>query len=140
MKKVICAALIFCSSTAFAGGIGLAGVRDFNADKNGIRLSAEMFGVNSSVTHVENAYNRYAVGKDFDVVRFGGFKLQAAPSVAYQDSSKGQDGYGLSVGSKVGYALGKNASVNVGVERFFGQSRIKSHNGTTATVGLNLTF
>jgi len=140
MKKIITAVIISCSSAAYAGGVGLSGVYDVKAERSGVRLSAQAYGVNVSATHLDKLYDRYSVGKDIDLFKIAGIRVQASPGVVHQNSFKGHDGYGISGGLKSSFNLSKNISLVGGVEHFIGQSRIKSNNGTAATVGINFTF
>jgi len=140
MKKVIAASLFFLSAAAISAEVSVSAVRDFNLDKNGHRVSATVGGVGLSATHINGSYNRYAVGKDFSVLKVAGVGISASGNLAYVDPDRGADGYGVVVGAKASTPLAKNVELVTGVERFVGQKRVERFDGTVATVGVNIKF
>ena len=141
MKKTIIASLLLAASAAFAGDVTVSGVRDLNAGKNGVRVSTEVAGLNVSATRVEDTYNRYAVGKDFNVASAGPVAVSIPVAGVYQRTADGgKNGYGLTVGLKTTTPVTKSISVVAGVERFYGQDVISEYNGNVGTVGLAVKF
>ena len=141
MKKTIIASLLLATSAAFAGDVTVSGVRDLTAGKNGVRVSTEVAGLNVSATRIEDTYNRYAVGKDFNVANAGPVAISVGGAGVYQRTADGgKNGYGLTVGLKTTTPVTKNVSVVAGVERFYGQDVISQYNGNTGTLGLAVKF
>lgn len=148
MKKTILAlslSLALLATNAFATDFTIAGVRDMNTDKNGVRAVVSVgsvFGVTPhlSATRVRDVYDRYAVGTDLKLIDVAGLQLSATGDVVYQNSSVGDSGYGLVGGAKVTYALTPTFGVVAGFERFFGQDKVSGYNGNVASVGLKASF
>lgn len=142
MKKlVIAVALASASIAATATEVGVSAVRDFSgADANGHRITAGIGGVSLSATHINNRHNRYAVGKDFQVYKLGPVALSAGAAGVYQDTDKGRDGYGLTLGTKATVGVTKSIDAVLGVERFVGQDRVKQYNGNLVTAGVSFKF
>jgi hypothetical protein len=140
MKKIVIAAMLAITATAFAGEVSVSALRDYNTKTDGFRVGTEVAGLSLTGTHLNKQYNRYAVGKDFSVTKVGPVEISAGVAGAYQDTNHGKSGYGLSAGANATYALNKSVDAVIGVERFVGQTRIKSFDGNTATVGLTAKF
>lgn len=146
MKKfIIAGVLASVVGVASAVEVSVGGAYDYKAEQFGTRVavSAGKIGPvtpNASVTYINNVYTRYAVGGDVSLVSLGPVKLGAGVSGVYQDSYTGQDGYGVTAGLKANYDVTKNISVTGGVERFYGQDRIKSSNGTVASLAVSYKF
>lgn len=142
MRKLTIAALLAISTSAFAADVTVSTVRDYQSEKAGYRIGTTVSGVGLSATVIDNQYNRYAIGKDFDIAKVGPVAFSAGVAGVYQDTRTASkvDGYGFTVGGKASYAINKNLSVVAGVERFTGQKRINGFDGNTATVGLNVKF
>jgi hypothetical protein len=137
MKKIAMIALIAMTSAAFAADVTVSGIVDH---KDSFRVSTEVKGLTVSATHVDQILNRYAVGKDVTLTKIGPVSLAATGAVVYQDSARGENGYGLTVGAKATYPITKSVSAVVGAEHFIGQSRISAYDGKVVTVGLNVKF
>lgn len=142
MKKlVIAVALASASVLASATEVGVSAVRDFSgADANGHRITAGIAGASLSATRINDRYSRYAVGKDFQVFKLGPVALSAGAAGVYQDTDKGRDGYGLTLGTKATYAVTKSIDAIVGMERFVGQDRVRQFNGNIVTAGVSFKF
>lgn len=143
MKKIVIAALAVVSIAASAAEVSVSAVRDYTGtDTNGYRVATQVAGLGLSATHIDNKYNRFAVGKDFQLAKLGPVALSAGAAGVYQSTNTvgGVDGYGLTVGGKASFAVTKSVDVVAGVERFYGQDRIKQFNGNVGTVGLNVKF
>ena len=139
MKKIVMASIL--ATVAFAASaVEVSAVSDRNLDKNGFRVGAEVVGLNVSATHVDDRYNRYAVGKSFELTKVGPVALSASVAAVYQDTNVGKDGYGLTAGAKATLPVTKSLDVVAGVERFVGQERVKSFNGNVATLGVAYKF
>lgn len=140
MKKIVIATMLAITSAAWATDVTVSGTRDTNLDKNGITIGTSYAGLALSATKVEDAYNRFAVGKDFSVTKVGPVAVTAGVAGVYQDSQVGRNGFGVSVGAKATYPVVKNLDFVVGASRFYGQERIDRFNGTNVSVGLNAKF
>lgn len=142
MKKIIIASALVAATSVFAADVTVSTVRDYQAEKAGYRIGTTVSGVGLSATVVDNQYNRYAVGKDFNIAKVGPVALSAGVAGVYQDTRTASkvDGYGLTVGGKATYTINNNLSVVAGVERFTGQKRVNGFDGNTATLGLNVKF
>lgn len=143
MKKLVIATLATLALAASAAEVTVSTVRDYTgSDTTGYRVGTTVAGLGLSATHIDNRYNRFAVGKDFQLAKVGPVALSAGGSGVYQSTNTvgGVDGYGLTVGTKATVALGKSVDLVAGVERFYGQDRIKQFNGNVGTVGLNVKF
>lgn len=140
MKKAIIASMLAITTAAFAGEVTVSAARDYNVELDGYRVGTSVAGVNLTATHIEKTYTRFAVGKDFELVKVGPVALSAGGSVVYQDTTNGANGYGLSIGAKATMPITKSIDLVAGVERFTGQSRVANSNGNTGSVGLNLKF
>lgn len=139
MKKIVIASILATAAIA-ASAVEVSAVRDYTVDKNGFRVGASVASVDVTVTHIENTYNRYAVGKSFQVAKVGPVAVSAAVAGVYQDTHTGQNGYGLTAGAKATIPVTKSIDLVAGVERFVGQARVNQYNGTTGVVGLNVKF
>lgn len=143
MKKLVIATLAAVALAASAGEITVSSVRDYTGtDTNGYRVATQVVGLGLSATHIDNKYNRFAVGKEFQVAKLGPVALSAGGAGVYQSTNTvdGVDGYGLTLGGKATLALTKSVDVVAGVERFYGQDRIKQFNGNVGSLGLNVKF
>ena len=139
MKKIIMATL-FATTALAASAVEVSAVRDYNLDANGYRVAASVATVDLSATRVDSAYNRFAVGKSFELTKVGKVGVSANVAGVYQDTIGGTSGYGLTAGLKATLPVTKSIDVVASVERFAGQERVKPFNGTTGTVGLNIKF
>lgn len=142
MKKFLTAlAFVAAAGAACAVEVGVSGVRDYNLDKDGVRVTASVGALTASATSINNTYNRYAVGTGLNLAQIGPVKVGATVAAVYQDTATGGvNGYGISGGLKATLPLVKNVDLVAGVERFAGQARINAYNGTTGTVGLVARF
>jgi len=145
MKNVmLIAAIATMTASVQAAEFGIASVHDYDANKNGTRVSAQlsskMFGVapTISATLVENAYNRYAIGGKLELAKVGPLTLDAVGSGVYQDSVGRSDGYALTAGVAATYKVNDTVSVTAGIEQQRGQDRIESFNGNTTSVGVKI--
>ena len=143
MKKIIIAALATVAFAASAAEVTVSAARDYQGQHaDGYRVATQVAGLGLSATHIDNRYNRFAVGKDVQLTKVGPVAVSAGVAGVYQatNTSVGVDGYGLTVGTKASYAVTKSVDLVAGVERFYGQDRIKQFNGNVGTVGLNVKF
>lgn len=140
MKNFIIASILFSAFSVQAAEVSISGVYDNSLDRKGLRVSTSALGFNGSVTHVKNAYNRFAIGKDFEVAKFQGMALSVGTSGVFQDTSKGANGYGIAPALKVTMPVVKNVEVSSGVERFMGQKKIDNYNSNLVTFSLNVKF
>lgn len=146
MKKFIIAGVLATAvGAASAVEVGVGGVYDGKAEQYGTRVtvSGANFGLvtpKASATIINNLYTRYAVGADADVVAVGPVKLGVTAAGVYQNSFDGADGYGVTAGLKATYDITKNIALTGGVERFYGQERIKSYNGTVTSLTVSYKF
>jgi hypothetical protein len=146
MKKIFALAAVAASLSANAMDLSVSYVRDANLDKDGVRVETNVpmtvLGVSPtlSATHVSNSYTRYGVGAQANLAKVGPVALGITVGGVYQDTSVGANGYGLTVGAKGTMALAKSVDLVAGVDRFFGQNRVKGFDGTQASVGLRVKF
>jgi hypothetical protein len=142
MKKIVIASALAltCAASAFAGDVSVSTIRDYAVEKNGFAVGTTVAGLAVTASHVENTYNRFSVGKEFQLTKIGPVALSAGGGVVYQDTHVGENGYGLTVGAKATMPITKTVSLVAGVDRFMGQDRIKASNGNVGTVGLNIKF
>lgn len=139
MKKIVIASIL--AATAFAASaVEVSATHDYKTEKDGFRVGASVAGLDVTATHVDNTYNRYAVGKSFDLFKVGAANVTTQVAGVYQDTHTGQNGYGLTAGVKASVPVTKSVSAFVGAERFIGQDRVKAFNGTTAQLGLAYKF
>jgi hypothetical protein len=144
MKKIVIGtAIAIASVAAFAGDVTVSAVRDYKSSTNGVRIQTALpvAGLKVSVTNVEQLGNRVAVGRDFELTTLGPIALGTTVAAVYQNSAgTASNGYGLTVGPNVSYAITKNIKAVVAAERFIGQDRVSQFNGNVTTVGLNVKF
>jgi hypothetical protein len=146
MNKIITiVALASAAMSTQAAGLSASYVRDMNLDQNGVRLQASvdnLFGVSPtlSLTHVDGAYNRYALGTQVELAKLGPVAVSVSGAGVYQNSFGAANGYGMTLGAQAELALAKGVSVVAGVERFLGQSRVQAFVGNQATFGLAVKF
>lgn len=146
MKKIVIGSVLaLAAAVSFAGTVSVSAVSDRNSTQEGVRIETALpvvpGGLKASVTHVNDTYNRVAVGKDFAVASIGPVNLKATVAGVYQNTlAAGSNGYGLTVGAGASYAVTKNIALTAGVERFYGQDRVQAFDGNVATVGLNIKF
>ena len=139
MKKIVIASIL--AATAFAASaVEVSATHDYVTKRDGVRGGATVAGVDVTATHVDNAYNRYAVGKSFDLFKVGAANVSASVAGVYQDTRYGQNGYGVTAGVKATVPVTKSVDAFVGAERFAGQDRVKSFNGSTAQLGVSYKF
>lgn len=146
MKKLFAAtALVMATLSASAMEVGVSTVRDSNLNANGVRVTVAAASVANikpvlSITHVNDQYNRYAVGSEFALVKMGPVAVGATTALAYQDNTATVAGYGLTAGVKATLPIAKNVDAVLATERFAGQDRIGNSNGTVTALGLNVKF
>ena len=140
MKKAIIASLLAVSASAFAGDVTISAVRDYNVERNGFQIGTNVKGLTVTATHIDQGYNRYAVGKDFELTKVGPVALSAGGSVSYQDTFNSAGGYGLSLGAKATMPITKTMDLVASVERTAGQERISQFNGNTGAIGVKVKF
>ena len=140
MKKAIIASLLAVSASAFAGDVTISAVRDYNVERNGFQIGTNVKGLTVTATHIDQGYNRYAVGKDFELTKVGPVALSAGGSVSYQDTFNSVGGYGLSLGAKATMPITKTMDLVASVERTAGQERISQFNGNTGAIGVKVKF
>ena len=139
MKKMIIAAILGVAAIS-AQAVEVSVLHDYHLNKDGYRISEQVAGLTVSATKMGSTYTRYAVGKSFDVTKIGAANVSAQVAGVYQNTSLAQNGYGLTYGAKVTLPVSKSVDAFVGAERFFGQDRVKSFNGTSANIGLAYKF
>lgn len=145
MKKLVIATMLATVGLmASATEVGVSGIRDIAANKDGVSVTASVgsfagFTPQLSVSRVDTVYTRYAVGTQYAITKVGPVALSAGVAGVYQDSVSGNDGYGATVGLKATVALNKAVDVVVGAGRFFGQDSINA-NGNLTSIGLNVKF
>lgn len=146
MKKVIIAGILASTvGLASAAEVSVGAVYDGKVEHYGTRVSVSgpSFGLvtpKASATYITNFYTRYAVGGDVNLVEIASVKLGATASGVYQNSHNDVNGYGLTAGLKATYDITKNIALTGGVERFYGQDRIKAYNGTTTSLSVSYKF
>jgi hypothetical protein len=146
MKKIFVLATLAASLSANAMDVSLSNSRDFNLDKNAVRVETSLpvavLGVSPtlSATRVDNVYTRYAVGAQANLAKVGPVSLAVTGAGVYQDTSAGANGYGLTVGVKGSVPVAKNLDLVATVDRFLGQDRVRTFNGTQAALGLRVKF
>ena len=139
MKKLISIALISFAGVASAGEVTASYLTDSGRD--GYAFSTNIKGVTLETTHVDRLYNRFSVGKSFDVAKMGPVQLAAGGAVVYQNTlAKNDSGYGLAAQATATAVVNKNVDVVVGVQKFMGQDRVNAQDGNTATVGIKVKF
>lgn len=146
MKKLVIATMLATVGLmASATEVGVSGIRDITANKDGVSVTASVgsfagFTPQLSVSRVDTVYTRYAVGTEYAITKVGPVALAATVSGVYQDSISGTDGYGITGGLKATVAVTKAIDVVVGAGRFAGQDSINGSNGNVTSVGLNVKF
>jgi hypothetical protein len=144
MKKIAIAVLATLSLAASAAEVTVSGVTDYaGTDKSGVRIGTSYQGIGLSVTHIDDRYNRYAVGKQFEIAKLGQVAFSAGGSLVYQDTLGAIDktnGYGITIGGKATLPLTKAVDITASVERFYGQDRINRYDGNVGSVGLTVKF
>jgi len=139
MKKLISIALISFASVANAGEVTASYLTDSGRD--GYALSTNIKGVTLGASHVDRVYDRFSVGKLFDIAKVGPLQLAAGGSGVYQSTlAKNDSGYGLAAQATATAAVNKNVDVVAGVQKFWGQDRVSAQNGNSATVGIKVKF
>lgn len=141
-KFVIACAIAVASGFACAADFDVSTVRDVALEKSGVRIGTTIAGFNANVTNLQDTYNRWAVGKDFQLTKVGPVALSAGAAGVYQNTMVvgKDDGFGVSVGAKASVELTKSISAVAGVERFIGTHRVKEFDGNVATVGLKISL
>jgi len=146
MKKLVIATMLATVGLmASAAEVGVSGIRDITANKDGVSVTASVgsfagFTPQLSVSRIDTVYTRYAVGTQYAITKVGPVALAVTASGVYQDSANGNDGFGVTAGVKAAVALNKNIDVVVGAGRFVGQDSINGSNGNVTSVGLNVKF
>lgn len=146
MKKIMTAVAIFAAmTTVSATELSVNYVRDFDLDKDGVALTATSgnvlgFKPELSLSHVNGAYTRYAAGANYEVLGIGPVKVSLGGSGVFQSTQNASNGFAVSFGARASMDLMKNVSLVARVDQYFGQKRIESFDGATATVGLSYKF
>lgn len=145
MKTLLIAASFAALTSAHAADATLSATRDYNSDKNGVKLelsAGQLLGVKPvlGVTHFDGAMNRYSVGTSVDLLKVKSLSVAATASGVYQDSNRGSDGFGATLGVKASMPVSKSVTLVAGAERFWGQDRVSASNGTVGSVGLSVKF
>jgi hypothetical protein len=146
MKKIVIASILAASvGVASAAEVSVGGVYDGKAELYGTRVTISAGSIGQvtpkvSVTNINDLYTRYAVGADLNLIEVASVKLGVTASGVYQNGYNAIDGYGVVAGLKATYDITKNISLTGGVERFYGQERIKGYNGTTTSVAVSYKF
>ena len=139
MKKLISIALISFAGVASAGEVTASYLTDSGRD--GYALSTSVKGISLAAAHVDRVYDRFSVGKLFDIAKVGPVQLAAGGAGVYQNTLAGNDnGYGLSAQATATATVNKNVDVVAGVQKFWGQDRVSTQNGNSATVGIKVKF
>lgn len=150
MKKFAIASIIALAATAASAlELGVSTTRDYSGaqSRNGAGLSlTERFGglgVTAGFDRFSKGANdqdRYSVVAGYDVLKAGAFTVTPKLGVAYLNNQTGNDGYAATIGAGVSTPLTKTVSVGLDVARQYGQSRVKSSDGNTVSVGLGYKF
>ena len=146
MKKSILAWTLFTAGIANAAGLTVSATHDNDTRKEGVRVEVSKqvrgvsFPVVFGVTHVSGVYTRYNVSAEKSMFNLGPIGLKVTSGGVYQNSNVGADGYGLTVGAKATLPLSKSVDLVGGVDRFFGQDRIKGYNATVGSLGVSVKF
>ncbi|NDB57399.1 hypothetical protein EB001_02985 [bacterium] len=139
MKKLISIAIISFAGVVNAGEVTASYLTDSGRD--GYAISTQVKGVTLGASHVDRVYDRFSVGKSFDVAKMGPLQLAAGGSAVYQNTlAKNDSGYGLVAQATATAAVNKNVDVVAGVQKFWGQDRVSAQNGNSATVGIKVKF
>ena len=139
MKKFISIALISVVGIANAADISVATIND--ADRTGFAVGTNVKGFNISASHIDRVYDRYSVGKQFDITKIGPVQVTAGGAGVYQNTLAGNDnGYGVSANATATAAVHKNIDVVAGVQKFWGQDRVSAQNGNSTTLGIKFKF
>ena len=144
MKKIIATCLTLIATSVMAADADLSYVRDHNSDKDGVRLTLTgdplVLGVSpvASVTHVGDAYTRYAVGGSLNLGQVGPFTFNAVGTGVFQDTKAAVNGWGGTAGLNIGYSFSKNTSLNAGIEHLWAQDKISGSEGNLVTVGVKM--
>lgn len=139
MKKLISIALISFAGVASAGEVTASYLTDSGRD--GYALSTNVKGISLGASHVDRAYDRFSVGKLFDIAKVGPVQLAAGGAAVYQNTlAKNDNGYGLAAQATATATVNKNVDVVAGVQKFWGQDRISAQDGNSATVGIKIKF
>lgn len=139
MKKLISIALISFAGVVNAGEVTASYLTDSGRD--GYALSTNIKGITLGASHVDRVYDRFSVGKLFDIAKVGPVQLAAGGAGVYQNTLAGNDnGYGLAAQATATATVNKNVDVVAGVQKFWGQDRVSTQNGNSATVGIKVKF
>ena len=139
MKKLISIAIISFAGIANAGEVTASYLTDSGRD--GYAISTNIKGITLETTHVDRLYNRFSVGKLFDIAKVGPVQLAAGGAAVYQNTlAKNDSGYGLSAQATATATVNKNVDLVAGVQKFMGQDRVNAQEGNTATFGLKVKF
>jgi hypothetical protein len=139
MKKLISIAVISFAGVVNAGEVTASYLTDSGRD--GYAFSTNIKGVTLGASHVDRVYDRFSVGKSFDIAKVGPLQLAAGGSGVYQSTlAKNDSGYGLTVHATATATVSKNADLVVGVQKFWGQDRVSAQNGNSATLGIKVKF
>lgn len=146
MKKLLILIALGISMSVMAADLSLTSVHDYTNNQTGLRVSAKSEGFGSykgfspvmSYTKMTGFYDRTALGAEYDLMKIGNVNLVASGNGFYQNSVKGNDGYGVNAGLRATYSLTKNIALNATAERNFGQTRLGSD--TVTGLGMSIKF
>lgn len=145
MKKLSIGLVALAMSTSvMAADIGIASVYDKETSKYGTRVSVSpgtIFGLAPTVTatNFTDSYVRYGVGLNTNLIKVGGVTVGAGVAGIYQNTVRGENGYGGSVNVNAAVNLTKNAALVGGVEYTKTETKL-NQDGTSAFVGVRIGF
>ena len=151
MKKTLIASILaFAAISASAIEVGVNTGREYrdglvNESTYGLTVGQHFGKMSATVGYDRvlfpaNAQNRWSLVGGYDFAKLGPVTFTGKLGGAYLDNATGTDGYALTVGVGANYALTKNWAVTADLRRQYGQDRVRSFDGTTATAGLKYTF
>ena len=145
MKSTILALSLLAIGAAQAADLAVSAAYDPLAHRTGVRveatLAAPVLGdVTGSFTRLGGDFDRFAVGKSLDLGKIGpvSFKLDGAG--VYQRSDVATSGFGATVGAHAEATVIKDVTATLGIERFHGEHKLISDNGSILLAGVKLAF
>jgi outer membrane autotransporter protein len=152
MKKILIAAALVVSSSAFAVDLGVyggygKGTNGHSQDMAGVSAGQKFgsFGVQGtfdrSTSNVTNV-NRYTVTGSYDVFKLGSIQTNVRAGVAYLDpqSSKLSNGGAALIGAGISYPVTKQVSLVADYAYQKGNNITKNYNGNIVTAGAKYSF
>lgn len=88
----------------------------------------------------KDTQNSYSLTGSYPVAQFGKVAVSASAGAAYLDNKRAVDGYALVAGVGASLPLTKRVSFGIDFDRQYGQARVKSSNGNSATASLKYSF